>query len=53
MNLIIGSSLIGALTTMFADQVARLLFTPTELPVGMVTTVIGAPMMMYMAAKLK
>ncbi|MAZ60055.1 MAG: hypothetical protein CL753_06320 [Chloroflexi bacterium] len=52
-NLIIGSSLIGALTTMFADQVARLLFAPTELPVGMATTVIGAPMMMYMAAKLK
>jgi len=52
-NLIIGSCMIGALTTLFADQVARLLFAPIELPVGMATTIIGAPMMMYLAAKLK
>ncbi len=52
-NLIFGSSLIGAITTLFADQLSRLLFAPTELPVGMVTTAIGAPMMMYLATKLK
>ena len=52
-HLVIGSTLIGALTTIFADQVARLLFAPIELPVGMATTVIGAPMMMYLALKMK
>jgi iron complex transport system permease protein len=52
-HLVVGSTLIGALTTIFADQVARLLFAPIELPVGMATTVIGAPMMMYLALKMK
>jgi iron complex transport system permease protein len=52
-NLIIGSVWIGALATMLADQLARLLFAPVELPVGMVTTLMGAPMMIYLALKIK
>ena len=51
-NLIIGSVWIGAFATVLADQLARLLFAPVELPVGMVTTLMGAPMMIYLALKI-
>tara|TARA_Y100000590_G_scaffold400797_1_gene485178 strand:+ start:5800 stop:6702 length:903 start_codon:yes stop_codon:yes gene_type:complete len=52
-KLILGSIIIGALLTIFSDQVARLIFAPTELPVGMATTIIGAPMMMYLAMRIR
>ena len=52
-HLIISSSLIGGLITLFADQLARLLFAPSELPVGLATTILGAPAMMYLALKVK
>ncbi|MBH27293.1 MAG: hypothetical protein CL786_04560 [Chloroflexi bacterium] len=52
-NLIISSSIIGGLITLFADQLARLLFAPSELPVGLATTILGAPTMMYLALKVK
>ena len=53
LNLIIGSVWIGSLTTILADQLARLLFSPIELPVGMATTLMGAPIMIYLALKIK
>ncbi|MBG54616.1 MAG: hypothetical protein CL795_02290 [Chloroflexi bacterium] len=52
-HLILGSTILGALLALFSDQLARLLFAPTELPVGMATTILGAPMMMYLAWRLK
>ena len=52
-HLIIGSASVGAITTIFADQLARLLFSPIELPVGMATTLLGAPMMIYLALRIK
>ena len=53
MNLIMGSVWIGSVATILADQLARLLFAPVELPVGMVTTLMGAPMMIYLALKIR
>ncbi|MFL2784081.1 MAG: FecCD family ABC transporter permease [Dehalococcoidia bacterium] len=53
LQLVIGSSLIGSISTLSSDQIARLLFAPTEFPVGMATTIVGAPLMMYLAMKLK
>tara|TARA_B100000686_G_scaffold329345_1_gene390405 strand:- start:3057 stop:4037 length:981 start_codon:yes stop_codon:yes gene_type:complete len=53
MHLFIGSMISGILITMLSDQFARLLFAPTELPVGLATTIIGAPLMMYLALRLK
>ena len=53
LQLVVGSSLIGAIATLSSDQIARLLFAPTEFPVGMATTIVGAPLMMYLALKLK
>ena len=52
-HLILGSTILGGLLTLFSDQLARLLFAPTELPVGMASTILGAPMMMYLAWRLK
>ena len=52
-RLILGSLLIGAFATISSDQISRLLFAPTELPVGMTTTIIGAPLMIYLAMRMK
>ena len=53
LHLLIGSSMVGAVITLGSDQLSRLLFAPAELPVGMVTTILGAPMMIYLALKIK
>ncbi|GAA1252197.1 iron chelate uptake ABC transporter family permease subunit [Prauserella halophila] len=41
----------GALLVIGSDLAARLLFAPTELPVGAVTGVIGAPVLLYLLAR--
>ncbi|MBI2822332.1 MAG: iron ABC transporter permease [Acidobacteria bacterium] len=38
----------GAVFTIFADTVARTLMSPMELPVGVVTAVVGAPFFIYL-----
>lgn len=53
LHLIVGSSLIGAILALGADQISRLLFAPTELPVGLTTTILGAPVMIYLAFRMK
>jgi len=42
---------LGALITLFADQVARLVFMPSEVPVGLITALVGAPCMIYLARR--
>ena len=42
------SLLVGAAALSMADLVARTLVSPTELPVGVVTTFIGAPVFVYL-----
>ncbi len=42
---------IGAAVLLYADQVARLALMPSELPAGLVTTVLGAPLMIWVARK--
>jgi len=42
-GLIIGSALAGALLLIVADTIARTVVAPVELPLGVVTAVIGAP----------
>ncbi|MDP9388097.1 MAG: iron chelate uptake ABC transporter family permease subunit [Actinomycetota bacterium] len=41
----------GALLLVASDLVARRLFAPTELPVGVVTGVLGAPYLLYLLAR--
>jgi len=42
---------LGAAVTLFADQAARLLFMPSEVPAGLVTALLGAPLMIYVARR--
>ena len=50
-RLIVVSIPLGAAVTLYADQVARLALMPSELPVGLVTTALGAPLMIYVARR--
>jgi iron complex transport system permease protein len=42
------SALAGASLLLFADLAARLLLAPPELPIGIVTALIGAPFFLYL-----
>ncbi|MHB1138766.1 MAG: FecCD family ABC transporter permease [Microthrixaceae bacterium] len=42
---------VGALLLLASDLVARRVFAPTELPVGIVTGVLGAPFLLYLLAR--
>ena len=42
-SLLVGSALAGALLLLIADTIARTVVSPVELPLGVVTAVIGAP----------
>ena len=42
----------GALVVLYSDQVSRLAFMPSEIPVGLVTTVLGAPLMIWVARRI-
>lgn len=43
--------LLGASLTVLADLAARTLFTPSELPVGLLTTLVGGPLFLYLFAR--
>lgn len=49
--LIPGTLLIGAMISMFCDMIARTLVSPAELPLSSVTSVIGAPIVIYLILK--
>ncbi len=49
--LIISSALMGGLLLSVADIIARLLLAPAELPIGIVTTAVGAPVFIYLLRK--
>lgn len=45
------SALVGALIVVAADLAARTVLSPTELPVGVVTAVVGAPYLLWLLAR--
>ena len=45
------ATLVGAALMVASDLVARRIFAPTELPVGVVTAVIGAPYLLWLLAR--
>lgn len=45
------SALLGAIVLVSADLAARTLFVPTELPIGILTSLIGAPVFLYIVIK--
>lgn len=45
------SALVGGMFLMIADTIARTVLAPTELPVGVVTALIGGPIFIYLLVK--
>jgi len=45
-----GSALVGAAVLVLADLVARTIVTPAELPIGILTAIIGTPIFIYIIA---
>ena len=46
--LLIASGIVGGTFLMIADTVARTLLSPTEIPVGVVTALVGGPIFLYL-----
>ncbi len=46
--LIPSSALMGAIFMIFADAIARTIISPTEIPVGIITALFGAPFFIYL-----
>jgi iron complex transport system permease protein len=44
----IGSALLGGTLLVIADVIARSLFSPVELPIGVITTIVGAPFFLWL-----
>jgi len=42
-----GSAILGAMTVMLCDTIARMLFDPVEIPVGIIMALLGAPFFLY------
>ena len=47
------SMLLGCLFMLLADWIARLIVAPSELPIGIVTALFGAPFFIYQLIKQK
>lgn len=45
------AALVGALLTLVSDLIGRRLFAPTELPVGVITAIVGAPYFLWLLAR--
>ncbi len=45
---VVGSALLGATLLVVADVLARQLFSPVELPIGVITTLLGAPFFLWL-----
>ena len=46
-----GAALLGAAVVMISDTFARTIFAPTELPVGILMAMLGAPFFLYLLRK--
>lgn len=49
--LLMGSALLGGALMLFADAVSRIVVAPAELPIGIVTAVLGAPFFLWILLK--
>ncbi len=47
-SLIPGSALLGAALLMFCDTLARTIFSPREIPVGIIMSILGVPFFLYL-----
>ena len=49
--LLIASGMVGGIFLMLADTVARTLLSPTEIPVGVMTALVGGPVFLYLLVR--
>jgi len=52
-DLLWSSALLGAIVTLLADLAARTLLSPAELPLGVLTALIGAPFFLWLLRKMR
>ncbi len=52
-NLIINSAILGAIFLSIADLIARILLKPAELPIGIITSWVGVPILIYLIRRKK
>lgn len=50
-RLVPASALLGGLLLLWADVLARTLWAPTELPLGAITAIVGAPFLVYLCTR--
>lgn len=48
---IVPAALVGAVIMVYGDLAARRIFAPTELPVGVVTAIVGAPYLLWLLTR--
>lgn len=51
--LIIGSALLGAIILIATDMICRVIIAPAEMPIGIVTAFVGAPVFLWLLSRLK
>jgi iron complex transport system permease protein len=51
--LLIGSALLGAIILTATDMVCRVVIAPAEMPIGIVTAFVGAPVFLWLLARMK
>lgn len=51
--LMIGSALMGAIVLLLADVVCRIIIAPAEMPIGIVTAIVGAPVFLFLLIRYK
>lgn len=51
--LMIGSALLGAVVLLSADVVCRVIIAPAEMPIGIVTAFVGAPVFLWLLGRFK
>ena len=44
---------LGAVVALYADQMARVIFMPSEIPAGLITALLGAPLMIFVARRIE
>lgn len=51
--LLTGSALLGAVVLLLTDMVCRVVIAPAEMPIGIVTAFIGAPVFLWLLARMR
>ena len=50
-TLILNSGFLGAITLIFSDMISRVIIAPSELPIGIVTAILGAPVFLWILVR--